>query len=119
MVEQKERVSADTLEVAVLGCSFLLTVHWTLGTVHIQDHPPVQGMGHSSFHPLGIYSYQPLQVVLLGQQLGLKPAHLTGTGSLALRALPSHDDSHSRVLGKARCVIGVVVAGQAAVDRLS
>jgi hypothetical protein len=116
MVEQKERVSADTLEVAVLGCSFLLTVHWTLGTVHIQDHPTVLGMGHGPLHPLGIYSYQPLQVVLLGQQL---PAHLTGTGSLALRALPSHDDSHSRVLGKARCVIGVVVAGQAAVVRLS
>ena len=37
----QERVITDTLEVAVVGCSLLLAVHWTLGTVHIQDHSPV------------------------------------------------------------------------------
>ena len=58
-------------------------------------------MGHSSFHPLGIYSCQPLQVVLLGQELRLEPAHLTGAGSLAFRDLPSHDYSHGWVLGQA------------------
>ena len=76
-------------------------------------------MGHSSFHPLGIYSCQPLQVVLLGQELRLEPAHLTGAGSFPLRALPSHDHSHGWVLGKTLGIVGVVVAGQAAVDGLA
>ena len=32
---------ADAFKVAVIGCSLLLAVHWTLGTVHIQDYSPV------------------------------------------------------------------------------
>ena len=76
-------------------------------------------MGHSSFHPLGIYSCQPLQVVLLGQELRLEPAHLTGAGSLAFLALPSHDYSHGWVLGQAVGIVDVVVASQATEDRLA
>ena len=61
---------------AVVGCSLLLAVHWTLGTVHIQDHSPVWSMNHGTLHPLGIHPSQPLQVLLLGQGLRLKPPHL-------------------------------------------
>ena len=31
----------DILEVAVLGAPYHGAEHWTLGTVHIQDHEPV------------------------------------------------------------------------------
>ena len=37
-VEQKERMIADAFEVAVIGCALLLTVYWTLRTIHIQDN---------------------------------------------------------------------------------
>ena len=90
---------ANTLEVAVVGCSLLLTVDWTLGTVHIQDYSPVLRMSHGPFHPMGIHLSQPLQVLLPGQGLRLKPPNLAGAGGLAFRALPSHDYSHGRVLG--------------------
>ena len=49
----------------------------------------------------GIHSRQPLPVVLLGQELRLEPAHLTGAGGVAVWALPSHDYSHGWVLGQA------------------
>ena len=73
---------ANTLEVAVVGGSLLLTVHWTLGTVHIQDYSPVWSMNHGTLHPLGIHLSQPPQVLLLGQGLRLKPPHLAGAGGV-------------------------------------
>ena len=76
-------------------------------------------MGHRPFHPTGIHSCQRLSVVLLGQELRLEPAHLTGAGSLAFRALPSHDYSHGWVLGQAVGIVDVVVASQATEDRLA
>jgi hypothetical protein len=59
------------------------------------------------------------EVTLLGQRFRLEPAHLAGTGGISLRALPATHYSHGGVLSKALGIIGVVVAGQAAVDRLS
>ena len=41
MAEQKEKVIADALEVAVVGGALLLSVHWTLGTVQVQNHSSV------------------------------------------------------------------------------
>jgi hypothetical protein len=76
-------------------------------------------MNHGTLHSLGIHPSQPLQVLLLGQGLRLKTPHLAGASGVAVWALPAHDNSHGWVLGKTHCVIGVVVAGKAAVDRLS
>ena len=70
---------ANTLEVAVVGCSPLLTVHWT---VQIQDYPPVWSMNHGTVHPSGIHLSQPLQVPLLGQRLRLEPPYLAGAGGV-------------------------------------
>ena len=42
----------------------------------------VWSMGHSIFHPLGIHSCQPLQVVLLGQSFSFKAAHGVGAGGV-------------------------------------
>ena len=52
-----------------------MAMHWTLRAVHVQNHSLVWSMGHSIFHPLGIHSCQPLQVVLLGQSFSFKAAH--------------------------------------------
>ena len=40
--------------------SFLLTMHWTLRTVHVQNHSPVWSVSHGQLHPLGIHQGQPL-----------------------------------------------------------
>jgi len=63
-----EGLRRRSLEVTVVGCSLLLTVRWTLGTVHIQDYSPVLSMDHGTLHPLGIHLSQALQVLLLGSR---------------------------------------------------
>ena len=73
---------ADTLEVPIVGGTLLMAMHWTLRAVHVQNHSLVWSMGHSIFHPLGIHSCQPLQVVLLGQSFSFKAAHGVGAGGV-------------------------------------
>ena len=75
-------------------------------------------MGHSLIHPLSVHTGQPFQVVPLGKHLRLEPAHGIGACCLSLGALPSNDDSHGGVLGQPFSIIGVLVAGNAAVHRL-
>ncbi len=43
LVEAEERVVAEAAEVAVVSGSFLLSVHWALGAVHVQDDLVTRG----------------------------------------------------------------------------
>ena len=36
IVEQKQRVVADRLEMSVVGAAFLLSAHWTLARIHVE-----------------------------------------------------------------------------------
>ena len=119
LIETEQRVIAHALEMTVVGCFFLIAVHRTLRTVNVQNHPLMDSAGHSSFYPPGIKQGKSLEVILLSKQFGLKPTHLACAGGISLRTLPSHQDSHSWVLGKAVGIIGVVVSCEAAVNGLS
>ena len=71
--EQKQRVVADGLEVSVIGAPFLRPVHRALARIHV-EHDPVGGRGHLGLREhLPVHGSQPGEIVLLGQQLGLKP----------------------------------------------
>jgi hypothetical protein len=50
LVETEQGMKANSPEVAVVGGSFLVAVHRTLGTVQVQNNPPVVSAGHSTFH---------------------------------------------------------------------
>ena len=63
-------------------------------------------------------SGQPFQVVPLGENLRLEPAHGIGACCLSLGVSPSNDDSHGRVLGQPFNIVGVLVASNATVHRL-
>jgi hypothetical protein len=54
LVEKKQRMIADALEVSVVGRSFLLAMYWTLRAVHIQNDTLVDSVGHGPFYPLGV-----------------------------------------------------------------
>ena len=61
----------NTLEVPIVGSSFLLAMHLIFRSIHIQDHSLAWRKRVSIFRPLGIHSCQPLEVVLLGQSFCL------------------------------------------------
>ena len=96
----------------------LVSMYWTLRTVHVQDHTPVRRAGHSSVHPLSVQSIQPFYVAVLGKHLGLEPAHGVGAGGWSFSVSPSNDDPHRRVLGQTFSVVGILVACQTTVHRL-
>ena len=103
----------------VVRCSLLVSMYWTLRTVHVQDHPPLRRAGHSSVHPLGVQSAQPFYFAVLRKHLGLEPAHGVGAGGRSLRTIsPSNDYPHRRIVGQPFSVVGILVARQTTVHRL-
>ena len=89
------------------------------GIPHIgQDHPPVRRAGHSSVHPLSVQSAQPFHVAVLGEHLGLEPAHGVGAGRWSVYASVSNDYPHRRIVGQPFSIVGILVAYQTTVHRL-
>ena len=66
LVEHEQRVIAHAPKVSVVRRSLLFSMHRTLRTVHVQDHPPVRRVRHRSVHPLSVHSAQPFHVAVLG-----------------------------------------------------
>ena len=89
-----------------------------LRTVHVQDHPPVRRAGYSSVHPLSVQSAQPLHVAVLGEHLGLEPAHGVGAGRWSVYASVSNDYPHRRIVDQPFSIVGILVACQTTVHRL-
>ena len=54
-----------------------------------------------------------------GQSLRLKAARGVGAGGVPVLALPARDNSHGWVLGKTCYIVGIILAGQTAVDGLA
>ena len=95
LVEHEQRVIAHAPKVTVVRRSLLFSMHRTLRTVHVQDHPPVRRVRHRSVHPLSVHSAQPFHVAVLGKHLGLEPAHGVGAGGRSFRTTsPSNDHTH-------------------------
>jgi len=57
LVETEQGMIAYALEMAVVGCSLLLTMHWTLGAIDVQDDTLSGCFGYSTFHPLDIQPF--------------------------------------------------------------
>ena len=66
----------------------------------------------SSIHPLSVQSAQPFHVAVLGEHLGLEPAHGVGAGGRSFRTSSPSNDDHRRVLGQPFSVVGILVARQ-------
>jgi len=114
MVEQKQRVVADRLEVPVVGAALLLTMNRTLAGIHVEHDAvgAVEGLGLTQRLP--IQRHQPDQILFLGQQL------VQGRGQ---RRAPVPDflraDQPERWIGcQSFGVVEVLLTGRAAVDRL-
>ena len=58
------------------------------------------------------------EVGLGGQPLGLESTHLAGRSGGPIEPLPAHNGTHGRIAGEPFGVVDVLVAGEAAVDRL-
>ena len=54
--------------------ALLLSIDRALGTVHVQDYPPMRGMSHGFLHPSGVEIRESLHILLLGEHLGLESA---------------------------------------------
>ena len=67
LIEAEQRVIAHALEVAVIGCLFLLAMHLTLGAIDVQDNAPVDCLGYTTFYPFDIQPLKALKVILLSK----------------------------------------------------
>ena len=67
----------------------------------------------------GFIRASPFRLSSLSHSLRLKTAHGVGSGGVAISTLPAYDNSHGWVLGKTFCIVGIILAGQAAVDGLA
>jgi hypothetical protein len=67
---------------AVIGCPFLRSIDRALGTVHVQDHPPMRGMRHGFLHPSGVEMSESFYILLSGEYLSLESAQGVRAGCL-------------------------------------
>ncbi len=119
LIETEQRMVAGAFKVAVVRRAFLMAVRLAHRAIHIEDDP-VAGLAlPQPVDPLPGQVGQDFQIAWLRQHVGLKPAHLAGGGGGAFPGSPAHDLPHRRINRQSFGIIGILVTGQAAVDRLT
>src|ERR1019366_7654513 len=119
LVETEQWMVAGTLEVAVVGRTFLLPMRLTDRTVQVEDDAVGLTMLLNLADPLRRKVHQRREVVRLGQHLGLETCHPAGLGGLLLRGPAADHLSQDRIDGESVGIVEVVVTRQATVDRLT
>ena len=115
---RKQRVIADRLEVPVVGTAFLLSMHRALAGIHV-GHDAVATVERLSLpDQVAVHGHQPDDIVFLGQQLGLEPMERRGQRRTPVPPLWGSDQTKRRICRETLRVVEVLVARQAAVDRL-
>jgi hypothetical protein len=84
LVKTEQGVIADTLEMTVVGRSFLLAIYRALGAVHVQDDSPMVCSSHGMVYPFSVQLPQSSQVLLGNKHFGLKSAQGISAGRLLL-----------------------------------
>ncbi len=117
-IEQKQRMVADRLKVPVVGAALLLTMNRTLAGVHVEHDAigAVETFGLPKRLP--VQRHQPDQILFLGQQLSLEPVQGRGQRRATVPDPLRTDQSERRIGCESFSVIEVLVARQAAVNRL-
>jgi hypothetical protein len=119
LIEGEERMVADRLEVAIVGRLLLRAVDRALGAVDLQDQPPRERAGCLVLHQVRIEARESLIVPLLREDFRFEPVQ--GGGERNARPPPLTRGQHPKggILGQPLRVVGILVAGQAAIDRLA
>lgn len=109
---------AAAFEVPVVGRSLLLPVRWADGAVHVEDDFFHGLPATDPINPMPRQIPQLAEILRTREHVRLESAELTaGSGSLFGRSA-AHDPSHGGIHGKPLGIVGVLVTGQTAVDRL-
>src|SRR5712691_8575274 len=95
----------------------LRAVDRTLGAVDIKGHAP--GSGSFALHQLRIEAREPLVVPVLREDFRLEPVERRGERDAGLSSLTGGQHPKGGILGQPLGVVGLLVARQAAVDRLA
>jgi len=105
--------------VAVVGALLLLAIHRNLGRVHVQ-HDPLRGIeGFRLGDKLSVDAGQAAEVLLLGQHFGLERLQAGGQRRATIPNLLGPDQPERRILREPLGVVDVLIACDAAVDRLA
>ncbi len=93
-------------------------MHRTFARIHV-EHDPVGARGHLGLcEHLPVHGPQPDEVLLSGQQLGLKPVQHRCQRRTPVPELWRSDEAKRRVRRHAHRVVEIFVAREPAVDRL-
>jgi hypothetical protein len=84
IVEEKQRMEADGLEMSVVGAAFLLPMHRALTGIHVEDHGIGWVQRLDLADHIAVDSHQPDQIRLSGQQLRLEPVQRRGQRATAI-----------------------------------
>jgi hypothetical protein len=117
-IEDEQRMIADGLEVAVVGRLLLRAVNWTSRTVDVDGHAP-GGWPGGLVHQVRVEPREALIVPLLREDFRFEPVERRGKRDAALPPLTRAQHPKRGILGQPLGVVRVLIAGQAAVDRLA
>ena len=118
LVEQQQRVVADRLEVPVVGTALLLAVDRAFGRIHVENDALGVVLRLGLRNQLAVHSHQPQQVLFARQHLCLEAMQRRGQGRSAIPVPLRADQAKRRVSRHSNGIVEVLVACQAAVDRL-
>jgi hypothetical protein len=91
----------------------------TLGAVDIQDQTPRERVGGLVLHQGRVEAHEPLIVPILREDFHFEPVPGGRQRDAHLPPLPRGQHPKRRALGQSLRVVGVLVAGQAAIDGLA
>jgi hypothetical protein len=109
LIETKQRMITGAAKMPVVGSALLLAVGLAHGTVHVQDQFPHGSVFLEPINPAPGQLRQRLQVVCLGQHLGLETSHLAGGGCRPLRGPATDHMPHGGINREPFGVIGVLI----------
>jgi hypothetical protein len=118
LIEQKQRVVAEGLEVPVIRAPFLRPMYRALARIHV-EHDPVGARRELRLREqLSVHRHQPDEILRLGQQLGLEPVQRRRQRRTPVPDLRRPDQTKRGICREALRVVKVLIASQVAVNRL-
>jgi hypothetical protein len=117
--EDEDRMLADGLDVAGVGRLLVRAVDRALGAVEIQDQPPRERGSRLMLPQVRSEARESLVVRLLCEAVRVDPVPRGGARDAHLPPLAGDQHSNGGVSGRPLRIVSVLVARQAAIERLA
>ena len=117
--QQEQRVIAGAGEMAVAGRALLLAMGRADRAVHVENDPLRWVAVMNPVDPDARKVSERGEVVIVGEELGLEPAHLADRCAATFNGRAADDPAHRGIAPEPAGVVHVLVSGEASIDGLA